>query len=121
MYQSIPSLTIPRAIPGDSHVLTAKGVLPNFLCPAHQGFELEKFPTVLKEKCRNFSTCFRKNRRQLEKQMFLCCFISIAKTVDVYFIFNNRPFSAFTPGGSLQLPLYGGVRAHYWKTDPSAD
>ena len=24
------------------------------------------------------------------------------------------------PGGSVQLPLYGGVRPHYWKIDPSA-
>ena len=26
MYQSIPSLTIPRAIPGDSHILVAPGI-----------------------------------------------------------------------------------------------
>ena len=40
---------------------------------------------------------FQRNRKHLEKQVFLCCFISIfAKTVDVFCIFNNkyRPFSA---------------------------
>ena len=37
--------------PGDSQVLTARGVecSPNFLCPGGRGFEFEKFPTVLKE------------------------------------------------------------------------
>ena len=35
------------------------GLLPNFLCPGGWSFELEKFPTVLKEKCRNFSICFK--------------------------------------------------------------
>ena len=30
------------------------------------------------------------NQRQLEKNVFLCCFISVfEKTVDVYCIFNN--------------------------------
>ena len=88
MHQSIPSLTIPRANPGDSHVFTVPrvGFSPNFLCPEARGFESEKFSTVLKEKCRNFSICFE----QFEKHVFLCCFISIfAKTVDVYSIFNN--------------------------------
>ena len=54
---------------------------------------------------------FQRNRRQLEKQVFLCCFISIVKTVDVYFIFNNRPFSAFTPGGDFNF-LCTGVWGH---------
>ena len=26
-----------------------------------------------------------------------------------------------TTGGSLQLRLYGGVRPHFWKIDPSGD
>ena len=43
---------------------------------------------------------FQRNRGQLEKQVFLCCFISsFAKAVDVYCIFNNidhfRPFRSF--------------------------
>ena len=42
----------------------------------------------------------QRNQRQLEKQVFLCCFILIfAKTVDVCCIFNNidhlRPFQSF--------------------------
>ena len=35
------------------------GISPNFHCPGDRGFESEKFPTVLKEKCRNFSICFK--------------------------------------------------------------
>ena len=83
----------PRATPGDSHVFTASGVgfLPNFLCPGGRGFELEKFPTVLKEKCRNFL----KKPEQFEKQVLFHNNTS-AKTVDVYCIFNNRPFSAIS-------------------------
>ena len=39
----------------------------------------------------------QRNWRQNEKQVFLCCFTSIsAKTVDVYCIFNNRPFLAIS-------------------------
>ena len=34
MYQSIPSMTIPRATPGDSHILVAPGVGFSLLCLA---------------------------------------------------------------------------------------
>ena len=77
----------PRATPGDLHVITAPGVgfSPNFLCPGDWGFELEKFPAVLKEKGRNFLICVK---------VYI-----FAKTVDVYCIFNNidhfRPFRSF--------------------------
>ena len=49
----------PPGDPRDLHILTARGIrfLPNFLCLGGRGFELEKFPTVLKEKCSNFSVC----------------------------------------------------------------
>ena len=89
MYQLVPSLIIPWVTPGDSHVFTASGVAfsPNFFCPGGRGFKLEKFATVLKEKCRNFSICFKEIQISLKNR---CCFISIfAKTVDVYCIFNN--------------------------------
>ena len=50
MYQSIPSLTIPRATLGDSHVLTAQGSgFRQLSLPGGRGFELEKFPTVLRK------------------------------------------------------------------------
>ena len=49
MYQSVPSLTIPPATPG----------IRTFSLPGGRGFELEKFSTVLKESCRNFSICFK--------------------------------------------------------------
>ena len=85
MYRSVPSLTIP----GDSYVLTARGIRfsPKFLCLGGVGFSVgESFERKMQE----LLDLFKRNRRQLEKQMFLCCFItSLAKTVDVYCIFNN--------------------------------
>ena len=79
--------------------------------PGGRGFELllwEKFSIVLKENA-GTSRFVLRNRRQLEKQVFLCCFISIfAKTVDDFCIFNNKykPFSAISViQGSLLLLL----------------
>ena len=104
MYQSVPSLAIPppRATPGDSHVLTARGVgfLPNFLCPGRRGFELENFSTVLKEKCRNLQICVKETGGSLKAGVFVLFHtIFFAKTVDVYCIFNNidhfRSFRSF--------------------------
>ena len=69
MYRSIPSLTIPRATPRDSHVPTTRGVgfSPNFLfAPGGRGFESEKFSTVPKEKCGNFSICFKETGGSLK-------------------------------------------------------
>ena len=48
-----------------------------------------------------FLDLFQRNWRQLEKQVFLCCFISFfAKPVDVHCIFNNidyfRPFRSLS-------------------------
>ena len=73
------------------------GVFAQLFWSGVGGFELEKFSTVLKEKMLELFDLFERNRRQLEKQVFLCCLISIfAKPVDVYCIFNNidhfRPF-----------------------------
>ena len=75
MYQSIPSLT-PEG-----------QVFAQLSKPEDWGFELEKFSTQFGKEILNL---FQRNWRQNEKQVFLCCFISIyAKTVDVYCIFNN--------------------------------
>ena len=62
------------------------------LSRVHVNRPLEKSPTVWKEKCRKFSIyLFQRDRGQLEKSVFLCCFMSIfAKTLDVYCIFNNE-------------------------------
>ena len=70
MYQSIPSLTIARATARDSLVLTARrvGFSPNCLCSGGLGFELEKFRTVLKEKCRDFTICFEETRGSLKRR-----------------------------------------------------
>ena len=73
MYQSIPSLTIPRATPGDFHFPTARGW--GFRSTLFErgggggwGFELEKFSTVLNEKKAGTSRFVSKNRRQLESR-----------------------------------------------------
>ena len=82
----------PWATPGDSDILTAQrvGFSPSFLCPGGQGFEFEKFSTLLKEKCRNVSICLKKNSKQLKKLVFLCSFMSIfAKVLDIYCIFDK--------------------------------
>ena len=59
-----------RATPGESHVLTARGVgfFAQLSLPGGRGFELEKFFTVLKEKCRNFSICFEETGGSLKSQ-----------------------------------------------------
>ena len=71
---------------GDSHVLTARrvGFPPNFLCLGGQGFELEKFSTVLKEKCRNFSICFKETGGSLKSKC------SCAVSISYQFCKNSR-------------------------------
>ena len=53
MYQSIPSLTIPRATPGDSHILIAPGVGFSLLCLARGSargvLNQNKFSVILKK------------------------------------------------------------------------
>ena len=72
MYQSIPSLTIPPGRPPGIRTspLTGGGVgfSPNFLCPGDRDFGLEKFSTVPKEKCRNFSICFKETGGSLKSR-----------------------------------------------------
>ena len=58
--------------PGDtlgfarSHCPGGRVFAQHFL-PEGRGFELEKFSTVLKEKCRNFSICFKETRGSFAK------------------------------------------------------
>ena len=71
VHQSVPSLTIPPRRPPGIHTFSPHGGVwfsPNFLCPGGRGFELEKFSTVLKEKCRNFSICFRESGGSLKSR-----------------------------------------------------
>ena len=49
----------PRAIPGYSFPLPWGQVFAQLLLPGGRGFKLEKFSRVLKDKCRNFSICFK--------------------------------------------------------------
>ena len=94
--------------PGDSHVLTARGlgfrtfslpgvwVFTQLSLPGGRGFELEKFSYSLERKMQKLFDLFQRDRGQLEKRVFLCCFISIfAKQC----IFNNthhfRPLRSF--------------------------
>ena len=101
MYQSSPSLTIP---PGDprgfarSHCPGGRGFAQLSL-PGGLGFRIREIFYVWKENYRNSSICF-KEKQVLEKQVFLCCFISIfEETLDVCCIFNNidhfRQFRSF--------------------------
>ena len=99
MYQSIPILTIPPGDPGDSHVPTAQrvGFSPNFLSLGGGGgrsFELEKFSIVRKEKCRNFSICFKEIEGSLKSRC--CCAVSC------------RLFCLRGQGFALSLCLRGG-------------
>ena len=73
MYQSIPSLPIPLGDPqGFAHShCPGVGFSRNFLCSGGRGFELQKFSTVLKEKCKNSSICFKESGGSL-KDMCSC-------------------------------------------------
>ena len=73
MYQSIPSLTIPPGgLPGTRTFPLPEGVgfSPNFLFAlgGGRGFELEKFSTVPKERCGNFSICFKETGGSLKSR-----------------------------------------------------
>ena len=92
----------PRATPGDSHVLTAQGGsgFRSTLLAGGSGFRIREISCSFERKLREFLDLFQRNRKQLEKQVFLYCLISIfAKTVDDYCIFDNiyhfRPFWSF--------------------------
>ena len=84
MYQSIPNLTIPRATPGIRTISLPRGrdYRPTFFAREGRNFELEKFPTDLKDKCRNFSICFKETGESWKSKCF--CAVSyqvLQKTV----------------------------------------
>ena len=56
--------------PGDSHVPIAPGIglLLNFLSPGGWGFEFEEFSIVWKEKCSNFSICFKETGGRMKSR-----------------------------------------------------
>ena len=77
MYQPIRNLTIPRATPGDSHVLTARGA---GVLNQRSFYSSERKMQDLLDLCQETAA----------EQVLLRCFISIfAKTVDVYCIFTR--------------------------------
>ena len=85
MHLSSPSLTTPPpATPGICMFSLPRGssFRPTIFAPE---FESEKFPQFLTDNAEtSLSNLFKKNLRQLAKQVFLCCFILIfAKEVDV--------------------------------------
>ena len=99
MYQSIPSLTIPHGRPPRSHCPGGSGFRSTLLAGG-SGFRIREISYSFERKLREFLDLFQRNRKQLEKLVFLYCLISIfAKTVDVYCIFDNiyhfRPFWSF--------------------------
>ena len=71
MYPSVASLTIPRATPGiRTFSLPWARVFAQLSLLEGCGFQLEKFPTVLKEKCRNFSICFKETGGSLKSRCY---------------------------------------------------
>ena len=103
MYQSIPSLTIlplgdPRGF-ACSHCTRGR-VFTELSLARGSGFWIGEICYNSERNMQELLDLIQKSWRQLEKQVFLCCFILIfAKTVDVYCIFNNidhlRPFQSF--------------------------
>ena len=100
------SLTMsPRATPGDSYFLTARGwgrVFAPLSFPGGRGFELKKFSIVLKEKCRK-SICFKLKETggSLQSRCFALFNINFCKNVRcLQCIFNKmghfRPFRSFS-------------------------
>ena len=80
MYQSIPSLTI---TPGDPRGFARSH------CQGGRDFESEKFSSFQRQ-VKELLDLFQRTWGQLEKQVFLCCFMStFAKTLDFYCIFDN--------------------------------
>ena len=63
MYQSISNLTIPRANPGDSHILVAPGVEFSLLCLAWgfaRGVLNQSKSSIILKKKRNFALSLKK-------------------------------------------------------------
>ena len=78
MYQSIPSLTI---TPDDPRGFARSHCLGVWIREIFYSFQRQ---------VQELLDLFQRNWRQLEKQVFLCCFMStFAKPVDVYCIFDN--------------------------------
>ena len=86
-------------------------VFAQLLCPGRRGFEFEKFSAVLKEKCRNFSICFKETRGSFINKC--SCAVShhfFAKPADLHCIFYNiyhfRPFRSLScyPSVTLLIP-----------------
>ena len=67
MCQSIPCLTIPPGDPSRSHCRGGR-VFAQLSLPGSRGFEFDKFSAVLKEKCRNFSICFKETGGSLKSR-----------------------------------------------------
>ena len=66
--------------PGDSHIPL----------PGGSRFWIGEIFYSFERKMQELLDLLQRNRKQVEKQVFLCCFISIfAKTADVYCICNN--------------------------------
>ena len=92
MYQSIPSLTIPPS-PSDPRGFA------RFHCPedpvfAQISFELDKFSTVSKEKCRNFSICFKETGGGLKSRC--SCAVSYQEKMSTVSLITQTIFGHFS-------------------------
>ena len=88
MYQSIPSLTIPRETPGDSHILVAPGVGFSLLCLARGVLNQSKSSIILKK-----SAIFHLSLKQLSSSsfhMFIYARSEQCDLVPIYIIRNTQ-------------------------------
>ena len=103
MYQSVPCLTIlspgsPRRF-ARSHCPGGR-VFAQLSLPGVSGVWIREIFHSSERNMPELLDLIQRNQRLFEKQVFLCCFISIfAITVDVYCIFNDidhfRPYRSF--------------------------
>ena len=99
MYQLIPILTIPPGRPPRIRMFPlpgGSGFRPTFFALGVGGFELEKFSTVLKEKCWNFSICFKETGGSLKSRCSCAFDNNFCKNISTVSLITYRHFSAIS-------------------------
>ena len=110
MYKSIPSLTIPRATPGDSHILVAPGVGFSLLCLARGsargqspgGLNQSKSSIILK-KARFLLCLLNRQVAALLKNLFMLEVSSVTLIGPIYTITNTQRIRIYP--GKLKFVL----------------
>ena len=94
-YVSVNSMPDHPPLPGDPRGFAryhcpGGRVLAQLSLPGESGFSIREIFYSSSRKMQELLNLIQRDRRQFEKQVFLCCFISIfAKTADVYYIFGD--------------------------------